>query len=85
MNENTGVIKNTEEIDAVGHRVVHGGTFFSDTVLIDEVVKEKIKELFALAPLHNPANLEGIEIAEQVFKQAKQVAIFDTAFHQTIP
>lgn len=85
MNEKTGVLKNTEEVDAVGHRVVHGGTYFSDPVLIDEVVKEKIKELFALAPLHNPANLEGIEIAEHVFKQAKQVAIFDTAFHQTIP
>ena len=85
MDENIGVIKNTKEVDAVGHRVVHGGTFFSDTVLINQSVKEKIKELFALAPLHNPANLEGIEIAEQVFKQAKQVAIFDTAFHQTIP
>jgi len=85
LNDKIGVIKNTSEVAAVGHRVVHGGIFFSDTVLIDEVVKDKIKELFVLAPLHNPANLEGITIAEEIFNNAKQVAVFDTAFHQTIP
>jgi acetate kinase len=85
LNENIGVIKNTDEVTAVGHRVVHGGTFFSDTVLIDNAVKDKIKELFVLAPLHNPANLEGIIIAEEIFNKAEQVAVFDTAFHQTIP
>lgn len=85
MDEDKGVIKTTNEIQAVGHRVVHGGASFSDTVLIDTEVKEKIKQLFELAPLHNPANLEGIVVAEEVFSSAKQVAVFDTAFHQTMP
>ncbi|NRT15491.1 acetate kinase [Flavobacterium sp. 28A] len=85
MNENIGVIKSTEEIDAVGHRVVHGGTYFSDTTIIDQEVKDKIEELFALVPLHNPAHLLGINVAEEIFAKAKQVAVFDTAFHQTIP
>ena len=85
MDEKVGVIKSTAEIEAVGHRVVHGGASFSDTVLITEEVKEKIKQLFELAPLHNPANLEGIVVAEEVFPSAKQVAVFDTAFHQTMP
>lgn len=85
MDEKLGVIKSTAEIEAVGHRVVHGGASFSDTVLITEEVKEKIKQLFELAPLHNPANLEGIIVAEEVFSSAKQIAVFDTAFHQTMP
>jgi len=85
MDEKVGVIKSTAEIEAVGHRVVHGGASFSDTVLVTEEVKEKIKQLFELAPLHNPANLEGIVVAEEVFPSAKQVAVFDTAFHQTMP
>jgi len=85
LDEKFGVIKSTQEIEAVGHRVVHGGASFSDTVMIDEEVKEKIKQLFELAPLHNPANLEGIIVAEEVFPSAKQVAVFDTAFHQTMP
>ena len=80
-----GVIKSTSEIAAVGHRVVHGGSDFSDTVKIDEKVKEKIKQLFELAPLHNPANLEGINVAEEIFSSAEQIAVFDTAFHQTMP
>ncbi|WP_278035508.1 acetate/propionate family kinase [Flavobacterium nitratireducens] len=84
LDEKVGVIKSTAEIEAVGHRVVHGGASFSDTVLITEEVKEKIKQLFELAPLHNPANLEGIVVAEEVFPSAKQVAVFDTAFHQTM-
>lgn len=80
-----GVIKSTSEIDAVGHRVVHGGSEFSDTVKINEKVKVKIKQLFELAPLHNPANLEGINVAEEIFSSAEQIAVFDTAFHQTMP
>ncbi len=80
-----GVIKSTSEITAVGHRVVHGGSNFTDTVKIDEKVKAKIKQLFDLAPLHNPANLEGITVAEEIFDTADQVAVFDTAFHQTMP
>lgn len=85
MDEKVGVIKSTLEIDAVGHRVVHGGNSFTKTVIINDEVKEKIKQLFDLAPLHNPANFEGIKVAETIFNTAKQVAVFDTAFHQTIP
>ncbi|MGA9638850.1 acetate/propionate family kinase [Flavobacterium sp.] len=85
LDKNVGVIKTKAEIDAVGHRVVHGGAMFSETVEIDSEVKEHIKELFELAPLHNPANYEGIEVAEEIFSTAKQVVVFDTAFHQTIP
>jgi acetate kinase len=80
-----GVIKDPDEIEVVGHRVVHGGESFSDTIIINEQVKEKIKKLFPLAPLHNPPNYLGIEIAEQIFSAARQVAVFDTAFHQTMP
>lgn len=85
LDKDKGVIKNTEEIEAVGHRVVHGGSAFVKTAIIDDKVKEIIKSLFSLAPLHNPANLTGIEVAEKVFSKAIQVAVFDTAFHQTIP
>ena len=85
LDEEVGVIKSTSEIGAVGHRVVHGGATFSNTVEIDGKVKDIIKELFPLAPLHNPANYEGIVVAEQMFPNAKQIAVFDTAFHQTMP
>src|SRR3970040_491969 len=85
MDENVGVIKSTKEINAVGHRVVHGGSHFSNTTIIDDDVKERIKQLFDLAPLHNPANFEGIIVAEEIFDAAVQVAVFETAFHQTIP
>lgn len=80
-----GVIKDPTEIDAVGHRVVHGGESFSKTMVITQEVMEKIKKLFPLAPLHNPPNYLGIEVAEKIFSSAKQVAVFDTAFHQTMP
>jgi len=80
-----GVINSPSDIEAVGHRVVHGGSKFSETTVIDTAVKESIQELFSLAPLHNPANLEGILVAEEIFSKAKQIAVFDTAFHQTIP
>lgn len=80
-----GVISNPDEVEVVGHRVVHGGEKFASTQLISDEVKQKIKELFPLAPLHNPANYLGIEVAEKIFKKARQVAVFDTAFHQTQP
>ncbi len=80
-----GVIRDPSEIDAVGHRVVHGGEDFSSTTFITGEVKAKVKSLFALAPLHNPPNYLGIEVAEKIFSNAKQVAVFDTAFHQTMP
>jgi len=80
-----GVIASPAEIEAVGHRVVHGGDKFSQPTIITEEVKETIRELIPLAPLHNPANLSGIEVASEVFPGAVQVAIFDTAFHQTMP
>jgi acetate kinase len=80
-----GVIHNPEEIEAVGHRVVHGGESFASTTVITKEVKSEIKKLFSLAPLHNPANYLGIEVAEKIFTKAKQIAVFDTAFHQTMP
>jgi acetate kinase len=80
-----GLIREPGEIDVVGHRVVHGGNAFSATTIIDDAVKNKIKSLFQLAPLHNPANYLGIEVGEKIFTQAIQVAVFDTAFHQTMP
>ncbi len=85
LDKNSGIIKSADDITIVGHRVVHGGKHFSETTEITKAVKEKIKALSSLAPLHNPANLEGIEVAEDIFPKAKQVAVFDTAFHQSIP
>lgn len=85
MDEKRGVIESPEDINAIGHRVVHGGKTFSKTIVIDEEVKKAVKNLFSLAPLHNPANLKGIEVAEELFPKAIQVAVFDTAFHSTIP
>ncbi len=80
-----GVLKNVNDITMVGHRVVHGGNTYSKTTMVTREVKNKIKELSKLAPLHNPHNLEGIILAGQVFPYAKQIAVFDTAFHQTMP
>lgn len=80
-----GVIGSPDDIDAIGHRVVHGGERFTHATLITPSVKETIRALFTLAPLHNPVNYQGIEIAEKTFPKAKQVAVFDTAFHQTMP
>ena len=85
LNAKNGVVNSFNEIDVVGHRVVHGGSKFSEPTIINKEVKNNIRGLFDLAPLHNPANLTGIEIAETIFTNAKQIAIFDTAFHQTIP
>lgn len=80
-----GIIKSAQEIDAVGHRVVHGGESFSDSVLIDGRTKEILDSLAELAPLHNPANVIGIRAAEKLMPKTPQVAVFDTAFHSTIP
>lgn len=73
------------DIDFIGHRIVHGGNFFQKPTLITLEVKASIQKLSRLAPLHNPINLEGIDIAETLFPKAKQVGIFDTAFHATMP
>ncbi|WP_187261863.1 acetate/propionate family kinase [Pontibacter beigongshangensis] len=80
-----GVIQNPDEIDVVGHRVVHGGESFAATTIVTEEVKSEIKKLFPLAPLHNPSNYMGIVVAERIFTKARQVVVFDTAFHQTMP
>lgn len=85
LDKKLGVISRVEEIEIVAHRVVHGGSEFTETVEINEKVKERIKTLFPLAPLHNPANLKGIEVAEKLFHNAKQVAVFDTSFFKTLP
>lgn len=79
-----GVIKSFSEIDAVGHRVVHGMEKFNKSVLITPEVIEKIKECYTVAPLHNPANMTGIEAVTELLPDAPQVAVFDTAFHQTM-
>jgi acetate kinase len=80
-----GVIKNVNEIQGCGHRVAHGGEHFPASVLITEDVKKKILDLCQLAPLHNPANLQGINVIEELLPGLPQVAVFDTSFHQTMP
>ena len=80
-----GVIKSMDEISAVGHRVVHGGEKYSDSVLIDDEVLKSIKDCIVLAPLHNPANVIGIEACKELMPNTPMVAVFDTAFHQTMP
>ena len=85
VDKNHGVIESMDEIGAVGHRVVHGGESFSGSVVITAEVKKAIEECIELAPLHNPANLIGIEACENVMPNVPQVAVFDTAFHQTMP
>jgi acetate kinase len=80
-----GVLDNKGEIAAVGHRVVHGGEDFARSVLIDDNVIQSIKDCAAFAPLHNPANLKGIQVCMQLLPGTPQVAVFDTAFHQTMP
>ena len=84
-NPQTGVVKSLDEIGAVGHRVVHGGEKFSSSVVITEDVKKAVAECNDLAPLHNPANLIGIEACEKLMPGTPMVAVFDTAFHQTMP
>lgn len=83
--KSSGVIEALEAIDAVGHRVVHGGEHFSDSVKLTEEVIQTIDEVSELAPLHNPANLTGIRAFQEILPNVPMVAVFDTAFHQTMP
>lgn len=83
--EEFGCIKSFEEIDAVGHRVVHGGEKFNKSVLITDEVIEKVKECYDIAPLHNPVNIAGIDAITNILPNVPQVGVFDTAFHQTMP
>ncbi len=85
VDDKNGVIKSMDEIGAVGHRVVHGGEKYSDSVVIDENVLQSIRDCIALAPLHNPPNIIGIEACRELMPNTPMVAVFDTAFHQTMP
>lgn len=85
MSPELNLISSPSEISAIGHRVVHGGEVFKHTVVVNDEVKVQIQKLSSLAPLHNPANLMGIEVAESIFKGVKQYTVFDTAFYAHIP
>ncbi|MFI3240851.1 MAG: acetate kinase, partial [Bacteroidales bacterium] len=85
IDETDGCIANFNEINAVGHRLVHGGEKFNSSVLITPEVIAKVKECYPLAPLHNPVNIAGVEAIEQILPGVQQVGVFDTAFHQTMP
>ncbi|MFW5976574.1 MAG: acetate/propionate family kinase [Bacillota bacterium] len=85
LDKKIGVLKDLDEINAVGHRVVHGGEKFADSTLITDEVIKQIEEVSDLAPLHNPHNLSGIKVCEKLMPDKPQVAVFDTAFHQTMP
>ena len=85
ISEKHGCIKNLDEINAVGHRVAHGGEKFTESVLINDEVIEDIHKVSELAPLHNPHNLKGIMAMKSLLPNVPQAAVFDTAFHQTMP
>lgn len=85
VDPNHGVIKSMDEIDAVGHRVVHGGEIFNESVVITDEVLKQIENLSDMAPLHQPANVSGIRACQKLMPNTPQVAVFDTAFHQTMP
>ncbi len=85
LDEESGLLSSPDDIKAVGHRVVHGGEMFKDSVLIDDVVTDAIEQAFDLAPLHNPPNLKGIEAAQNRLPNIPHVAVFDTAFHHSLP
>ena len=84
LNGDTAVISDISEIQGVGHRIVHGGSYFKPMVVTDEVI-DNLTKVIPLAPLHNPGHLTGIRVAQEIFKNAKHVVVFDTAFHQTMP
>ena len=84
-NDETKVIDSIKEIQAIGHRIVHGGEFFKESTIVTNDVIEKIEQLIPLAPLHNPANIMGIKICQELMPKVPNVAVFDTAFHQTMP
>ena len=85
IDDENGVISSMDEISAVGHRVVHGGEKYKSSVVINAEVKDYIRECFKLAPLHNPANIIGIEACEELMPNTPMVAVFDNAFHSTMP
>jgi len=85
MEPGIGVIQNPGEINVVGHRIVHGGETLTKTTIVTEQVKDEMKKIFALAPLHNPGSYQGILVAEKLFSKATHICAFDTAFHQTLP
>lgn len=85
VNEKTGAVESLEQIDAVGHRIVHGGENFASSIVLTKDVLEQIEECNELAPLHNPANLIGIHACQELMKDVPMVGVFDTAFHQTMP
>lgn len=85
VNPKTGVLKSLDEVDAIGHRVLHGGAKLTRSVMVDDYAKQVIRECFDLGPLHNPANLMGIEACMKLMPGKPNVAVFDTAFHQTMP
>jgi acetate kinase len=85
VDKEAGVIKDLSEVQAIGHRVVHGGERFTKPAIVNANVKDAIRDCFALAPLHNPANLDGIDACEEIFAGVPNVAVFDTAFHQSMP
>ncbi|MCP5462165.1 MAG: acetate kinase, partial [bacterium] len=85
LNKELGILNDQSEITAIGHRVVHGGESYSGSVLIDDSVVREVRQLIDLASLHNPPNLKGIEVCRRLFASTPQVAVFDTAFHQTMP
>ena len=85
MDEEYGVLKSLEELNGIGHRIVHGGEKFTSSVLINDEVIQQIKDCTSLAPLHNPAGIKGIEACKKIAPNMKMVAVFDTAFHQTMP
>ncbi|MFN2341121.1 MAG: acetate/propionate family kinase [Halanaerobium sp.] len=80
-----GVLENMDEVEAIGHRIVHGGEAFADSTIIDQKVIEKLEEVADLAPLHNPPNIMGIKVCEELMPDKPQVGVFDTAFHQSMP
>ena len=85
VDEKSGVIKDASEIAAVGHRVLHAGKYYKDSIIVNEDVKKVVRDCFDLGPLHNPANLIGIEACEAAMPGVPNVAVFDTAFHGTMP
>lgn len=85
LSPNHGVIKDRDEIDAIGHRVVHGGEKFTESAIIDEVVMSELRDCIELAPLHNPHNIKGIKACKTLMEGKPQVAVFDTAFHHGMP
>ena len=85
VNDKTGAVKDLAEIEAIGHRIVHGGEKFESSVIINDEMIQAVEECTELAPLHNPANLTGIRVCQELMPGVPMVAVFDTAFHQTMP